>query len=197
LSPSLTPSQLTLLEDQVNAHIRMNLRVSYEVLTRDAIELEDSLRGSVRGAALELSEVRLVVIEGLDKNPCGGTHVSSLGELNLLKILSCERDRLAMRVRFVAGARALQHFTQCVQRETLLSSLLSAPPTEYLSLLEKILKDRKDAAKKLEGYAEELAGYWGQSLVANLPAGMCKVYGAWWKNLIVLSFCYVLVWRGV
>eukprot|EP01031_Cornospumella_fuschlensis_P034317 gene34317-41532_t len=193
LSPPPTSAQLIQLEEEVNGHIRSNLRVSYELLGRDEIDRDEALRGTVKGAARDLSELRVVVIEGLDKNPCGGTHVSSLGELNLIKLLSLSADKdadkdktkdktkdkekakdqrpQAMRLRFVAGSRALQHYAQCVQREAALSSLLSVPAAEHVTALQRLLQERREAAKKMETYALELATFWGQSLASSLPAG--------------------------
>jgi alanyl-tRNA synthetase len=176
-SPLLTSDQVQKIEDDVNACIRSGSQVSWKLFHRDELaaahdhpELKD-LRGMVKGAALEMEELRLVSIDGLDLNPCGGTHLQSLSEINLLKVLGTEKDRSALRVRFVAGQRALTYFQSCVIREASLSAKLSVPAADHVAAVDKLQKERKDMAKRIETYADELADFWGQSLVATAPSG--------------------------
>jgi len=70
-------------------------------------------------------------------------------------------------VRFVAGQRALTYFKESLQRETSLSSHLSVPPVQHVSMVEKLLKDKRDTAKRLDIYSEELAELYAISLVAT------------------------------
>lgn len=177
-SPLLSAEQLQHIEDETNAYIAQGLPVSWSVHGREdlerVIETDDCFRGMVKGAAANLSSLRLVRIEGLDVNPCGGTHLESLSEINVLKIIGTEKDRKALRVRFVAGRRALAYFRNCVQRESLLSQKFSAPPTEHVKLLDKLLNDRKDLEKKNEAVQEEVAGYYGQELLRQVQSAGVK-----------------------
>lgn len=108
----------------------------------------------------------MVHIDGLDLNPCGGTHLRGLNEINLLKVMGFEKDagRGCVRVRFLSGARALNYFKECIQRESGLSASLSVPPAQHPAAVEKLLKDKRDNAKKLDIYAEELAELYAISL---------------------------------
>ncbi|MGD0644657.1 MAG: hypothetical protein ABSA75_07110 [Candidatus Bathyarchaeia archaeon] len=76
-----------LLQDDVNAIIKMNLLVSKHILTRDDAEKEFDLTrlpSSVR-------EVRIVEIEGFDKTPCKDPHVENTSEIGYCEILTVER----------------------------------------------------------------------------------------------------------
>ncbi len=41
------------------------------------------------------------------------------------------------------------------------------PPADYANYLDKLFTERKNNAKKLDIYSEELATFWGQSLVSQ------------------------------
>lgn len=168
----MTAEQLQRIEDETNSYIAQAVPVSWSVHGRedleDVVNNDDCFRGMVKGAASGLASLRLVRIEGLDLNPCGGTHLQNLAEINVFKIIGNEKDRKSLRVRFVAGQRALQYFRNCIQREAVLSQKFSAPSTEHAKLLDKLLLDRKDFEKKLEAAQEEIAGYYGQDLLNQI-----------------------------
>ena len=178
----LTPDQVQEIENETNRMIRSNPRVQHKVLTREEFNQrlasqkeatgtsEDNdftyFRGEVKGAALELSELRLVAIEGLDLNPCGGTHLSSLSEINLFKVIGMEKDiaNTVTKVKFLAGERAISYFHQSLGRETAISQLISSKPTDFYSTIDKLLKDKKELLKRYETYNEELAYYYGKDM---------------------------------
>jgi misacylated tRNA(Ala) deacylase len=168
--PALSTEQLQQIEDEVNNRIRAGSAVNWTLVAKSALENPEAhpelkyLRGEVKGPALQMEELRMVSIEDLDVNPCGGTHLNSLSEINVFKIIGCEKDRGSLRVRFVAGHRALDYFRLCVDREAQMSGKLSAPPTDHVSIVEKLSKDKRDLSKRYEIYADELATYWGKSL---------------------------------
>eukprot|EP01032_Pedospumella_encystans_P011564 gene11564-13437_t len=178
----LTASQIEDIETETNRMIASGSAVNWKIYSKDQIVNHDPtnadsnspaelnlLRGGPKGAALELDELRMVHIDGLDLNPCGGTHLRGLSEINLLKVMGFEKDagRGCVRVRFVAGQRALNYFKESLQRESCLSSHLSVPPVQHVSMVEKLLKDKRDTAKRLDIYSEELAELYAISLVAT------------------------------
>jgi misacylated tRNA(Ala) deacylase len=82
-----------------------------------------------------LSVARVIQIEGVDVNPCCGTHVRNLAELQLIKFtgacvrpgrsrvivlsrqLGLEKKKGGVRVTFLAGGRALAALGTYVARE--------------------------------------------------------------------------------
>ncbi len=176
LALPLSGDQLAQIEHDCNEMVRKGSQVKWKLYSREELagsaaegaendELSN-IRGGVKGAALDLAELRMVSIEGLDLNPCGGTHLRSLSEINLVKVVGTEKAKGGVRVRFVAGERAIAYFEQCVQREAVISAKLSVPAAQWASHLDKLMKERKDASKRLDVLSEELAGYYGSALAA-------------------------------
>ena len=77
----------TVLEDEVNAVIKKNLRVSKYILKREDAEKEFDLTR----LPSSIEKVRIVEIEGFDKTPCKDPHVENTGEIGCFAILKVER----------------------------------------------------------------------------------------------------------
>ncbi len=65
--------------------------------------------------------LRLVEIEGVDVNACGGTHLASTAELQLCVVAGAERARGRLRLRVLLGGRALAALARALPREAALS----------------------------------------------------------------------------
>ncbi|WP_214779232.1 alanyl-tRNA editing protein [Exiguobacterium sp. s22] len=63
--------------------------------------------------------IRIVEIEGLDYNACGGTHVETTGQLGTIHVTSIKKVRGNIRLTYVAGNRAIKATQQA--REALRS----------------------------------------------------------------------------
>lgn len=68
--------------------------------------------------------LRLIEIEGVDINPCGGTHLSCTSQLQVLKIVGLEKSRGQARLRFMVGGRVIAALGACLQREFALNKVL-------------------------------------------------------------------------
>lgn len=90
----------------------------------DPVQDHDWL-GNLTGPLLCLQgALRLIDIDSVDINPCGGTHVRSLAELQLLKITALERSNKGpARVRFLVGGRAIQALGAGLQHEAALTKV--------------------------------------------------------------------------
>ncbi|MEW5826193.1 MAG: alanine--tRNA ligase [Candidatus Bipolaricaulota bacterium] len=103
----MTPEEVTRVEDFVNAATLDDRVVSTSLVTLEearqhgAIGLfEDEYKGRDR--------VRLVEVEGISRELCGGTHVRRTGEIGLVRILSEEGIASGVRrIRAVTGDRSL------------------------------------------------------------------------------------------
>ncbi len=99
-----------------------------------------------------ISEVRIVEVEGFDWSACGGFHVSSTGEIGLVKILKWEKVKGDLtRVYFVAGKRSLKSFQKyvrvCKELSKILTASIDEMPSRVLNILENLRKCRKDKEK--------------------------------------------------
>src|SRR6201998_254742 len=110
------------------------------------------------------------LIEGFDRQPCGGTHLERTGQAGLLLIRKLERRRDQCRVDFVCGFRALAAARNDFSTLTQAASLLSCGLGEVPAVLGKLIEDRRvqhGAVKRLE---EGLAEHEARKLLASQPS---------------------------
>jgi misacylated tRNA(Ala) deacylase len=95
------------VERRLNALIALDAAVSHRWIADEELEANPGLvkTMSVR-PPMGTGRVRLVAIEGLDLQPCGGTHVARTGEIGLASVTGIEKKgKLNRRVRIaLAGA---------------------------------------------------------------------------------------------
>jgi len=77
-------------EEKVNRIIDRKLQVSIDILPRDealripsVVKLKDAFPPDIR-------EIRVITIPGVDRQACGGTHVSDTGEIPYIEIFKAE-----------------------------------------------------------------------------------------------------------
>jgi Ser-tRNA(Ala) deacylase AlaX len=110
--------------------------------------------------------VRLVEIQGLDVNTCGGTHVTRLGALGLIHIARTERYKGGTRLSFLAGGRARQALAAARDRERALSDLLTCGVEQHHAAVCRLQEGLKDRQRQLKQAQAELAPLLGAALVA-------------------------------
>ena len=81
--------------------------------------------------------IRIIVIEGLDHSPCGGTHPASTSAVLGLKITKAENYKGGMRLEFVCGHRFIQHIQNAHKLIDTLCQRYSAPREALLDQLAK------------------------------------------------------------
>ena len=67
--------------------------------------------------------LRLIEIEGVDINPCGGTHLSCTSQLQVLKLVGLEKSRGQGRLRFMVGGRVIAALGSALTREAALNKV--------------------------------------------------------------------------
>ncbi len=112
----------------------------YDPVTDSSLKLPD----------VELSSVRIIDIEGLDRNPCGGTHLNNLGELRLIKIIKSKPSRGGVRVWVTAGEDALKYLQDRYNKYQALVSTLGVEEERSLQFLTERLKSYKKYQKQLK-----------------------------------------------
>lgn len=155
-----TQHELDAVEREVNVRIMRNLPIkSYFVSSEEAANLPLVKAPSVEG------EVRIVEIEGIEYNACGGTHVSHTGELGLLKLLRAEKQKGNLRLTFKTGLRALDEFVAQTKVLGTLSSKLSTPKEELVERLEKWTDEDRRKQTELNALRQQLDEYIAHGLL--------------------------------
>lgn len=142
---NITEEQLAQAEARANAIIIENRSITTTWITRDELA-NYPLRKDI---AVEGENIRLVIIPDYDYNGCGGTHPSSTGQVQALKILAVEKLKQQSRIHFVCGQRVLQALQM---RKTVLSDVarqLSVPEEQAAGALQKVMATAKQTEKKL------------------------------------------------
>lgn len=101
-TPSLVPRHLEETERRVNEIIFEDREITVRYGTA-----EELAKQGIRKKVEREGTLRVIDIEGFDRQPCGGTHLSRTGQAGMLLIRKCERQKQNWRVEFVAGYRAL------------------------------------------------------------------------------------------
>lgn len=99
---SVVPRHLEEAERRVNAIIFEDREITVRYGTAEQLA-EEGIRKKVDREGT----LRVIDIEGFDRQPCGGTHLSRTGQAGMLLLRKCERQKQNWRVEFVAGFRAL------------------------------------------------------------------------------------------
>jgi alanyl-tRNA synthetase len=163
---SFPSASLERVESHVNQIIAEDRAVAPRVVDRAEAE-----RLLAEGALRKLPErdgmIRLVEIEDLDLNACGGTHVRSTGQIGGLLLRSTEKMRKGLRVEFVCGQRAVASARRDFELLTRTGALLSVGKPEIPASIERLQAEAKVAAKERQKIREDLAEYHAASLIAE------------------------------
>jgi alanyl-tRNA synthetase len=148
---SIDPKTIEEIEDRVNEAILRNIKVETVVMeTKKAMESGViALFGEKYG-----KEVRVVSVQGVSSELCGGTHAGATGDIGLFKILS--EGSVASGIRRIEAATGKEalHFYKSVERELkTISDLLktSESPSERLRKLLAEMKEMERALEKFKG----------------------------------------------
>lgn len=88
-------------------------------------------------------QVRIVSFLGADTCACCGTHVSSSGQVGLVKLLSCQKFRSGVRIELVCGGRAFAHLSKVWEQNHQISNLTSAKLLETAPAVERLLAENQ------------------------------------------------------
>ena len=92
--------------------------------------------------------VRMVTMDGISRELCGGTHVSSTGQIGMVRVIGEESVSAGTRrVTAVTGHRAVERFRQAENVLAEAASALKVPVAELPSRLATVVKELKDLKK--------------------------------------------------
>jgi alanyl-tRNA synthetase len=128
----LTRAQLDEIEDEANRIIYENVAITAEYPSAEV------LAATEYRSKLDLTEnVRLVTIGEYDICACCAPHVSRTGEIGVIKLLDAIRYKGGMRIHFLAGSAALEHYRKTWSDVAILSSMMSVKQSEVVDGLKK------------------------------------------------------------
>lgn len=155
----LDDAQLAMLEREANEAVWQDIPV--EVTYPSPEELKTIPYRSKK----ELTgQVRIVTIPGADICACCGTHVSSTGEIGLIKIFSCVKFHDGVRLEILCGRRALAYLSEIAEQNRRVSGLLSAKPLETAAAVRRLLDAEAAQKQRAAGLEEAVFAQKAQAL---------------------------------
>ena len=168
----LTPQQLADVEAKCNDIIRSALPVRVHTFPSVAAALADESFTARLPAHKVLGEelhgtVRVIEIENVDMNPCGGTHIRCTSELQLVHLTRTDKVKGHVRVFFLAGDRALRALREGVAVGRGLAAALSCTGEAQVEMVSKLQTEARQLGKSNTKLLKELADLTAQQLVAH------------------------------
>ena len=164
-APAIVPRHLEEAERRTNEIIFEDRVVSVRFGTA-----EELAEAGIRKKVEREGELRAIEIEGVDRQPCGGTHLARTGQAGLLLIRKVERRREAWRIEFVCGYRALGVARGDFAALTQTASLLSCGIPDVPAILTKALEERRAQHGSTKRLEERLADHEARALLASHAA---------------------------
>ena len=167
----VTAEQLAAAEKRANDIILENRPIETKWITK-----EELAQYNLRKDVTVDDDIRLVIIPDYDYNGCGGTHPTSTGQVQMIKVMETEKMKSNIRVHFVCGDRVR---AQLAMRKSVLTDVarqLSVPEREAGSALAKIMQTAKQTEKALSEARDTLLAYEAKDLAGQGEIVISKVY---------------------
>ncbi len=162
---TLSDEQLDKVEHFTNKIIRDNLPV--EIIFTESDRLD---KLPLRKIPQRSGQIRVIRIGEFDYSACGGTHCCSTAEVGLIKIVSMEKIRGRVLVKFLAGQQALEDYCLRFQVTDALTRSLTCHVNDLIPKIDKLLLEYKQQHQDIARLqkrllplrVEELAGMAGE-----------------------------------
>jgi alanyl-tRNA synthetase len=164
-TPALTKNQIESAERLANEVVLENRAVAIRFVTRDEAET----LGLRKLPPTERDQLRLIDIHDFDLTACGGTHVSSTGQIGAILLRKSEKVRHGYRVEFVAGQRAVSTARRDFSTLTETAALFSAQLYDAPQQARKSLDEIKSLRKHCEQSQDQLAAAQAATLLTETP----------------------------
>ena len=150
---TLSPAQVEAAEALANEVITSNRAVEIRFVSQE----EARGLGLRKLPVIEKNELRLIDIQKFDLTACGGTHVSSTGQIGSILLRKTEKVKQGWRVEFVCGKRAVATARKDYLTLAEAGGLLSSHLWEVPQQIRKSTEEAKSARRTREELVEELA----------------------------------------
>jgi alanyl-tRNA synthetase len=145
----LTDEDLLRVEEAANRLVYDDRVMRARWMSRDDAQAMLA-RGELRKLPEREGPMRIVEMEGVELNACGGTHVGSTGAIGGLMVRRVEKVKQGWRVEFCCGLRAVRMARRDFEVLGGVARTLSVGAVDVPGRVEKLLGDVKAAAKELK-----------------------------------------------
>lgn len=158
---ALNSKTLKKIEELCSEYIKKDLKIEKKIMSRVEAEKKYGM-GIYHGGAVPGKDLRIVKINGIDIEACGGTHLDRTSEIDEIIILGSERIQDGIvRVTIVAGEKAKKYKKKMSRLVDEIQEILEVDKEKVVEETKKVLKKWKKLRKKLkkikESKGEEIA----------------------------------------
>jgi alanyl-tRNA synthetase len=165
-TPALSSDQIVAVEKRANEIVFENRAVRIRYVSR----AEAEKLGLRKLPPTERDELRLIEIADFDLSACGGTHVSSSGQIGSILLRKTEKVRQGTRVEFVCGGRAVRMARRDYSVLSEAASLFSAKLWDVPEQIRKSVEEGKLLRKQKDDALDELAEHMALAALHSQPA---------------------------
>ena len=178
---SETDSEIDIrLADPIDTKLEDALALANEIVWQNrAINIrymteEEAASAKLRRRFERTGTLRVIEIDGFDRNPCGGTHAEHTGEVGIILIKSLERAKGLTRITFVAGARAARDYARTNRTARAVADLFSVARDDVPAAARRLIDDHKEIQRRLRQHETIAAAHEADDLrrtAERLPDG--------------------------
>jgi alanyl-tRNA synthetase len=153
---SLGPEEVEAIEREANRLVQEDIQLRLSFMARSDAEQTYGMR-LYQGGAVPGNEIRVVDIEGIDVEACGGTHVNHTGEIGTIMIQKTQKIQdSVVRITFTAGQATQNVLAAQQQAVDQAATLLGVAPDQLPGRVEELLAKLRALLKvKAKGEYDE------------------------------------------
>jgi alanyl-tRNA synthetase len=162
----ITPEEMRKIEELVEQHVQMKIPVNKFVLSRTEAEQKYGFR-IYQGGFVPGKELRLVQIQGIDIQACGGTHINNTEEIGFFKIQKVESVQDGIeRITYSTGQPALKWVQEREEKLARVTQILNTTEQDLEKAAQNLMDEYKASRKKIE----QLEEYYLSGIANDLKA---------------------------
>lgn len=147
---ALSKDELNVFENQINELIRSGRSVEIR-------NYDESMDSEVDVSHLEnKDEIKLVIIEDLDKNPCGGTHVDNISEIKYFKIVRWKYNNDSVRITAYISDKAIEYVNRYFDNYNQVIKIINQQEENAVEYIENKLKELKKLQKEYKKLSKKV-----------------------------------------
>lgn len=152
----MSAEELARVEDAANRVVYEGRPLLTHFVEREFAEIMLA-RGDLRKLPERPGRMRLVQMQGIEFNACGGTHVGNTGAIGAITIRRVEKVRQGWRVEFCCGRRAVAAARRDYALLGEAAGALSVGMADVPGRVHTLLEESKSTSKERKALLEELA----------------------------------------
>jgi len=157
-----TPERLAALEEAADAVVREGRPVTAEFMSRERYATEQ-VRSRLLPEDLE-GDIRVVAIEGVDRNTCGGMHVSDAREIQMIRLLPPEKIKEGVRLPYLAGTGIADYLRRTISLQKELKEILGCGPEDVAATARAWAAERQSSRRNQRRFQEAIPDMLGKGL---------------------------------